>query len=329
MKIGILVYSSQANLRSRWLPSDIKMLANAAKSQGHEVKIFRSSKCQLFYANSRMRVLYAGKKFPVIDMMIPRPTVLDNADLELTLNKHLLLMGIPMLNGYMPVLRAKNKIRMLQILTHKGIKVPKTVVLKRLEYMDDAIARVGGFPVIIKTPHGSFGKGVAIVESRRSLLSSLDILWAQSANRNLLIQEYVAESEGRDIRAFVVGNNVIASMERQSTEGDFRSNINNGGTGVSMELTAEEITLSLKATEALNLDISGVDILRTKNGPVVMEINANPGLEGITEVTGIDVAGAIIDFAVSKVKAAADHKALYPDEEPEEVSMQDEPNAVI
>jgi ribosomal protein S6--L-glutamate ligase len=266
-----------------------------------------------------MKLFYGGKNMPNVDVMITRANVLRDADLELTLNKHLLLIGIPLINGYMPILRAKNKIRMLQVLAHKGVKVPKTVVLKTLEFLDQAIKRVGGFPVIIKTPHGSLGKGVAIVESRRSLLSSLDIFWMDPANRNLLIQEYVAESEGKDIRAFVVGGRVVASMERQSAEGDFRSNINIGGVGVPVTLTEEEVELSIKAADAFNLDMAGVDILRTKTGPVVMEVNSNPGLEGITEVTGWDVAGEIVDFAVFKAlnKKPSDSVFDFKQDEPD------------
>lgn len=307
MNIGILSYNwagFMKSLSARKLPPNEKLLVAAAKARGHNIKVFRSDLCELFYADGKIQVLYKGHKFPHVDVLIPRPNIVNNVDLELTLNKHLLLMGMKIVNGYMPIMRAKNKIRMLQVLSYKGLPVPKTVVLKRLEFMDDAIKRVGGFPVIIKTPTGSLGKGVAIVESRRSLLSSLDIIWADANNRNLLIQEYVAESEGRDIRAFVVGGKVVASMQRQSPEGDFRSNIGVGGEGTPVELTEKEIELALQATEALNLDMSGVDILRTKTGPVVMEINANPGMEGITRVTGIDVAGAVIDFAISKVDPA-------------------------
>jgi ribosomal protein S6--L-glutamate ligase len=303
MKIGILSYTWAGwtkSLRSRSLPKNEKLLVAAAKSRGHEVKVFHSDRCQLVYKDSKMRVLYAGRKFPTVDVMITRPNIVTNVDLELTLNKQLLFMGVKLVNGYMPILRSKNKVRMLQVLGHKGINVPATVVLKRLEYMDDAVKRVGGYPVIVKTPNGSLGKGVVIIESRRSLLSSLDIFWANARNRNLLIQEYVSESSGRDIRAFVVNGKVVASMQRESVSGDFRSNIGMGGAGSPIELTEEEVKMSIDATEAFHLEVSGVDILRTNHGPVIMEVNSNPGLDGITEATGHDVAGEIIDFAVEK-----------------------------
>lgn len=324
MDIGLLVYSPEANLRSRWLPVNEQLIVDAGKARGHRMHVFRSSKCELIYANGTMSVLYMGKKFPQVDVMITRPTMVDNVDMELGINKHFLLMGIPIVNGYMPILRAKNKIRTLQILSHQGISVPRTVVLKRLEYLDAAIKRVGGFPVIIKSPVGSLGKGVVIVETRRSLLSSLDVVWLNPERKNLLIQEYVAEAEGKDVRVLIVGNKVMAAMERQSAEGDFRSNLHSGGSGCPAELSSQEEAIALAAHKALGLDISGVDLLRSKSGPMVMEVNANPGLEGITKHTNTDVAGFWIDFAVKK--AGKKPSAL---EKHSLDAMLDEPYAVV
>ncbi|MFA5842464.1 MAG: RimK family alpha-L-glutamate ligase [Candidatus Gracilibacteria bacterium] len=335
MNIGILVYNSEwwrTSLKSRRLSAHDKLLLAAGRARGHTMKVFRFERCQLFYENGEMKVFYGGNPFPKMDVIIPRPSVCNNVDLELTLNKHLLLMGMKLVNGYMPVMRAKNKIRMLQILSHAGIKMPKTVILKRFEYMDDAIKRVGGFPIIIKTPHGSLGRGVAIVESRRSLLSALDIIWADAQNRSLLIQEYVKESAGHDIRVFVVNNKVIASMERKSKRGDFRSNIGCGGKGIPVVLTKEEEKLALDATRAFSLDLAGVDLLRTKTGPVVMELNANPGLEGITEATGVDVAGKIIDFAVLKAKQKSDVSFKSKKSKASgttDPSLREEPNSIV
>jgi ribosomal protein S6--L-glutamate ligase len=288
-------------LNSRRILKAEKLLLDAAKTRGHTARILRADKCELSYAKGQMKVLYAGRKFPSVDVIIPRASITINVDLVLPLNKHLLLMGVPLVNGYMPIMRAKNKIRTLQILSHKGVPVPQTVVLQHLGYLDDAIKRVGGFPVVLKTISGSLGKGVVIVESRRSLLSALDMILTQEHWRILLVQEFVEEAEGKDVRVFVVGRKVVASMERTAAAGDFRSNIHAGGVGQCADLSLEEERLALKATGALGLDFSGVDLLRTKNGPVVIEVNANPGLEGITDATGVDVAGAIIDFAVKKV----------------------------
>ena len=301
MDIGILRYSwSREKLNSRRIWKAEKLLIDAAKVRGHSARVLRADKCELSYAKGKMKVLYGGKKFPAVDVIVPRASITMNVDLVLPLNKHLLLMGMPILNGYMPIMRAKNKIRTLQILSHKGLPVPQTVVLQHLNYLDDAIKRVGGFPVVLKTISGSLGKGVVIVESRRSLLSALDMILTQEHWRILLVQEFVEEAEGKDIRVFVVDGKVVASMERTAAVGDFRSNIHAGGVGQFADLSPEEERLALEATAVLGLDFSGVDLLRTKHGPVVMEVNANPGLEGITDATGVDVAGAIIDFAVKK-----------------------------
>ena len=161
---------------------------NAVKARGHVPRLLRVDKCELSYADGKIKILYAGKKFPHVDVIIPRANITINVDLYLPLNKHLLLAGIPVVNGYEPILRAKNKIRTLQILSHQGIKVPKTVILQHLDYLDNAIKRVGGFPVILKTVSGSLGKGVVIVESRRSLLSALDLIITQDHWRILLVQ---------------------------------------------------------------------------------------------------------------------------------------------
>ena len=333
MNIGVLSYGSgRRKLSSRRRTSAEKYLIAAIKERGHKPYYLRHDKCELSYANGQMKVLYVGKKFPNLDVIIPRPSITINVDLKLTLNKHLLLMGIPLVNGYMPILRAKNKIRTLQILSHKGIKVPKTVVLERLEYIDKAIKMVGGFPIVLKTPAGSFGKGVVIVESRRSLLSALDMILTQEHWRILLIQEYVADAKNQDVRVFVVDGKVIASMERTAAEGDFRSNLHAGGKGVPVELTPAEEKISIDAAAALKLDLAGVDLLRTQKGPVVMEVNANPGLEGITEATGVDVAGAIVDFAVRKAMSRdkkQDFRGGLQKEASKEALLMDEPYAVV
>ncbi|MDP2624565.1 MAG: RimK family alpha-L-glutamate ligase, partial [Candidatus Peregrinibacteria bacterium] len=263
MNIGILSYNRRTKLSSRKIAKNERLLVDAAKARGHKARVFRADKCELVYTKGGMKLLYGDKPFPKLDVIISRPSVLGNLDIELTLNKHILLMGYKLVNGYMPILRAKNKIRTIQIMSHKGIPIPDTVVLRRLEYVDAAVKRVGGYPVIIKTPVGSFGTGVVLVESRRSLLSSLDILFTQYHWNILLIQQYIHEAQGKDVRVFVVNGKVVAAIERTSAEGDFRSNLHAGGSGVSTELTQVEIEISIKAAEVLGLEIAGVDLLRT------------------------------------------------------------------
>lgn len=302
MQIGLLYFKPGGTIRSRKLTADIKMLRDEIKKLGHTPKIIREDKCQIYFPRSRPKVLYAGKPFPKIDVVIPRVTALSNVALRSTILQQLEIIGIPVLQKYKPVIRAKNKLRTLQLLTHKNIPVPRTIVVQRFEYLDTAIKKIGGFPIIIKTPFGSFGKGVAIVESRRALHSAFDMLLTSTEFSSLLIQEYVAEAEGKDLRVFVLGNKILAAMERTANLGDFRSNLALGGAGESVKLTKEEIKIALDATEALNLNFAGVDLLRSKHGPVVMEVNCNPGLEGITEITGVNIAEKMVKFAVKFAK---------------------------
>lgn len=298
MKIGLLQFRPEVSVRSRKLPTDIKMLRNAVKERGHIPKVLRVDKCQLYYTRTRPKLLYAGKAFPKVDVIIPRFSVLENVELKATIVHQIEMLNIPIIQSYTSLVRAKNKLRTLQLLTEKSIPVPKTMVVSRFEYLDEAIRKIGSFPIIIKTPFGSLGKGVAIVETRRSLHSAFDMLLTSPDFNSLLIQEYVAESEGKDIRVFIIDGKIVASMERDSQGRDFRSNLALGGQGKIVKLSKTEKEISLAAAQTLNLKIAGVDLLRSKTGPVIMEVNCNPGLEGITEVSGLDIPGMIVDYAV-------------------------------
>jgi len=302
MKIGILHFKPGPTIRSRKLPSDVKMIRNAIKELGHIPKIIPEDKCQLFYTRHHAKVLYAGKAFPKVDIIIPRVSLLNNVGLNASILGQFELQGIPVLQSYKSVLRAKNKLRTLQFLSKNSIPVPVTIVVKRFEFLDVAIRKVGGFPIIIKTPFGSLGKGVAIVESRRAMHSAFDLLLTSPDFSSLLIQEYVEEAAGKDLRVFVIGGKVVASMQRNAQGDEFRSNIALGGIGNIAKLTKEEEEISLAAAKALKLDFAGVDLLRSNRGPVVMEVNCNPGLEGITEVTGINIAKKLVEYAISLVE---------------------------
>jgi ribosomal protein S6--L-glutamate ligase len=252
-------------------------------------------------------ILYKNKRIKGCDVLIPRVSVSGNIDLEVSIVKQFKMIGTPVVNDYLPTARAKNKLRTLQILTHKGIPVPRTLVVRKLEFLDEGIENVGGYPVIVKSPFGSYGVGVAIAESRRSLYSSLDMVWANTSSSILLIQEYVAEAEGCDFRAYVIGDRVVASMQRQAQKGDFRSNLHTGGAASKVKLTEEEEHLAIRATQALGLDIGGVDLLRTKKGPMVMEVNANPGFEGLMKVTGVNIPHEMVKYAIKLQKEYQEH----------------------
>lgn len=296
MKIGILSFKA---LSFKASPEEIR-LKKVAQEMGHTARIFRSAKCQLVYDGTSHRLLYDGKLFPKYDVMITRPSVLRDVNLSISIIKEMEMMGMPVFNRYSAILNAKNKLQTMQILDHYNIPIPKTVVIRFEDYIDQAVKAVGGFPVIVKTPYGSYGNGVTIIESKRGLKSTLD--WQM--NLMYMIQEFVKYSRGKDIRVFVVGGKVVGAMMRKAVKGEFRSNIELGGVGTVVEITEEERDIALRAVQALDLDYGGVDIIRSKTGPCVLEVNSNPGFKELERATGIDIGGALIEYAVEFAKRA-------------------------
>lgn len=297
MKIGILSFRSMSK---KAMPEEI-LLKKAAISLGHKARIFRISKCQMIYNGGDGRLLYDGKRFPEVDVLIPRVSLLTSVMTHISIIKQFQFMRIPILNKFLPIGRAKNKLWTLQYLHHKKIPVPKTVVIKSLKYLDNALKEVHGPPVILKNAFGSYGCGVIIAESKRAIVSALDVFTnvLGSGQSIILIQEYLKEAKGKDKRVFVIGGRVVASMERRAKRGEFRSNLELGGIGVNCEVTKREASIALKATKAIGLEIGGVDLINGKNGPMVLEVNANPGFKGLQQATGIDIAQKIIEYAVS------------------------------
>lgn len=296
-KIGILSFRSPVKK-----DQDAIAIKNAALAMGHNVRIYRNANFQFYFSHDQPNLFYKNSRFNPSDVMIIRPGVLENVDLEVSSVKQLQLMGIPVVNHYLPIVRAKNKVRTMQILKHEGIAIPRTVVIHNLEYIDEAVDKLGRFPLILKTPHGSLGKGVSIIESKRSLRSMIELLAASFKDHLLIIQEYVKEAKGKDIRVFVVGGKIVAAMERQARRGEFRSNFSQGGSVSITDLSQEEQSMAVRATKAIGLHVAGVDIIRTSEGPKILEVNSNPGLEGITQATGINVAYHIVKFAEKLVK---------------------------
>jgi ribosomal protein S6--L-glutamate ligase len=293
MKIGILSFRSLSRKAS---PEEIRLKKTACE-KGHTSRIFRSARFQMVYDQHSPWLLYNGKPFPKYDIIITRPCVLKDVDLHITLIEQMELMGINLFNKYGSILKTKNKIKTMQILDHFGIPIPKTVVVNRPDDVKQAVKLLGGFPVIVKQPFGSFGSGVAIVESMRALMSFL--LWNQSM---YLLQEYVKYSKGKDIRVFIVNGKVAGCMMRSAKKGEFRSNIELGGKGSAIEITDEEATIALRSVQALDLNYGGVDIMRAKSGPVVLEVNSNPGFKTLEDSTDLNIAGDLVDYAVECVE---------------------------
>lgn len=297
LDVSVSRYSLKDKAHSTW-GVGLHMLKDEIRKQGHTPALYYAENCQMFFNGRKFEILYKNKKINPPDVVIPRVGSTDNIDLEISIIKQFQMMKIPTLNTYLSIARAKNKLRTLQVMTKNNIPVPNSIIVRKFEYLDEAIKKIGNYPVVIKTPYGTWGAGVALVESRRSLYSSLDIIWGNMKSNIILIQEYIDEADGSDYRAFVVGDKVVAAMKRTAPKGDFRSNLHRGGEGEKVKLTSEEEKLAVRASQALGLQISGVDILRSRKGPLIMEVNATPGFTGISRVSGVNVTKDIVKLAV-------------------------------
>lgn len=295
-----MLSSQKSNIYKKKSSAGASLLMKGIRALGYKSTYYLSSECQLFFDGKDSRVLHLGNEMKKCDLIISRVGPASDIDLELSILKQFHLMGIPVINKYLPVARAKSKLRSMQILTKAKIRVPNTVVVRKFEYLDRAIKQVGGYPIVVKSVFGNQGSSVAIIESRRSLYSALDILWRSGDSNILLIQEYVAEAENSDYRAFVVGDKVVSSMKRTAKSGEFRSNVHLGGDVEAVDLTMEEKRMAIKSTKLMGLDYSGVDIMRGADGPIVVEINANPGFAGINEVSDADVTELVVKYALKK-----------------------------
>ncbi len=289
MKVGILSFRSL----SRQAAKEELSLQSAARKLGHKARIFRADRFQMVYDRKSPWLLYDGKPFPRQDVILTRPSILDDVDLHAALIAQMEMAGMLLFNRYEAIMRAKNKIKTMQILDHYGIPIPKTIVIRRAMDLPQAVKLVGGFPVIVKQPVGSYGNGVTIVESMRALKSVL--LWDKPM---YLLQEFVKYSKGKDLRVFVVNGKVVGSMMRSAKKGEFRSNIELGATGAAVEITEEEVSIALRSVQALDLNYGGVDIMRSKSGPVVLEVNSNPGFKELERASGADITGALIEHAI-------------------------------
>lgn len=297
MLIHVLVYGNRNSL-SETVKTDLHMLTESAKKLGHTLEVIYSKECQLKFS-SKTEILIQNKKPKKINVLLVRANFL-NHDLEqqASIIRQFEMAGIPVVNTYRGVINAKNKIHTLQILSQKKISIPKTYMVRSNEWIEDVMKDIGTYPVILKTISGSHGAGVSIIESERGLRSVVQMMTDSTASP-VILQEYVRESRGKDIRVFILGKRIIGAMERiAQRKGEFRSNFKLGGRVRVAELSEAEKRAAFAAVKACGLDMAGVDILRSKSGPKVLEVNCNPGLEGITKATGRDVAGEVIKFAV-------------------------------
>lgn len=291
MKIAIL--SRKDSLYST------KRLIEAAHERGHVATALDTLRCYMNITSAHPTIHYKGDEIEKFDAVIPRI----GASITFygtAVVRQLEMMGVFCVNDSVAITRARDKLRSLQLLSKKGIGLPITGFAHSLDEIKDLIKMVGGPPLIIKFLEGTQGIGVILVETSKAARSVLEAFLGLKVN--IMVQEYIKEAGGADIRCFVVGGKVVAAMKRQarSTE-EFRSNLHRGGFAEPVEITNEERTMAIRAAHFIGLNVAGIDIVRSDRGPLIIEVNASPGLEGIEKTTGIDVASEIIKFVEQSV----------------------------
>ncbi len=270
-----------------------RRLVEAARDRGHEIDVINTLHVHMNITSSRPTLRYGGRTLPLYDAVIPRIGA-SVTHYGLAVLRQFEMQGVYPLNESVAIGRARDKLRALQLLAREGIGLPVTAFAHGPRKAEDVIKEVGGAPVIIKLLEGTQGIGVILAETDASAQSIIEAFSA--ANIDIMVQEYIEEARGSDIRAFVVGGTVVAAMQRTGRKGDFRANLHRGGNAVAVELSEDEHTTACRAAEIMGLNVCGVDMLRSGRGPVVMEVNSSPGLRGIEQATAVDVAGLVIAF---------------------------------
>lgn len=278
-----------------------KRLKEEAILRGHTVRVIKYKECYTSIEQSNPTVSYRGEDLEIFDAIIPRIASY-MTKYGTTIVRQLEMQGQYTVSSSLAISRSRDKLRSLQLLAKYGIGIPKTVVSRNTTDIDNLLERLGDMPIIIKLARGTHGNGVVLAESKKAAKSVLQAFYlTDDDGTNILLQEFIKESAGTDIRAFVVGSRVVASMQRKSLDDDFRSNLHKGGEGTSVKLTDEEAKVAVKAAKAMGLNIAGVDLMRSERGPLILEVNASPGF-GIEKVTGRNVAAAIIEYIEQNAK---------------------------
>ncbi len=289
MKLGIL--SRAPNLYST------RRLVEAAELRGHEVRVVDYLRCYMNITSHNPQVLYRGESLEfdaVVARIAPVRTFYGTAVV-----RQFEMMGVYTVNESQAISRSRDKLRSLQILSRTDVGMPRTGFAYATQDIDGLIESVGGPPLVIKLLEGTQGVGVVLVESKSAARSVIDAF--RQLEANILIQEFIEESRGTDVRCLVIGNKVVAAIERRSVDGEFRSNLHQGGEAKRVRLTATERKTARMATKALGLEFAGVDILRSDRGPLVLEVNSSPGMQGVEATSGVDVAGMMIEHIEKKL----------------------------
>ncbi len=290
MKIVILSRPRRKNGAER--------LLDAATQLNHDARIVDYTKCYCNVVRSKPQVYYEGKPLEGIDAIIPRISI-STQSYGSAIIRQFEMQNVFSTTGSLAFIRTRDKLRSMQLLARHDIDIPKTVVANSTDFTDEVIDMVGGAPLIVKLARGSQGMGVMLAETRSAAKAIIQAFFSQKVN--ILVQEFIEEASGADVRVFIVGGKIISAMKRQAPEGEFRSNIHLGGEGVPIKLTRAERQIAISAAKAMNLDIAGVDILQAERGPLVMEVNAFPMFGAIEDVTNTDIAGKIIEYVEENV----------------------------
>lgn len=296
MKLAILSGSSKLYSTRR--------LLEAGKEQGHDTKILKTAHCFMMITKGEPQLFYHGKKIGELDAVLPRIGS-KQTFYGLAVVRQFELMAVYCVNSSYAIARSRDKLRCLQLLSRHNVGLPPTAFIKKPEYIPQVIDKLGGPPVIIKLLQGTQGKGVVLADTQPAAESVIEAF--HGLDEQILIQQFVAQSEGTDIRALVVGGKVVAAMRRYAVRGEFRANLHRGGRAEPIKLDKPYKRTAIRAAKVLGLNVAGVDMLMTNEGPMVLEVNSSPGLEGIETTTKIDVAGAIIHYISKQV-----HKEVKP-----------------
>jgi len=285
--MNIKILSANANLYST------KRLVEAAKARKHKVEVINHSKCDIAIEKKNPCVYYRGKSIVDADAVIPR------IGASVTFYGTAVVRQFEMMHVFtttesQALVRSRDKLRSLQVLSRVGLGLPKTIFTNYSKNVKEIVDQAGGAPVIIKLLEGTQGIGVILAETRKAAESVIEAF--NNLQARVIVQEYIKEAGGADIRAFIVDGQVVGAMKRQGKEGEFRSNLHRGGTAEIIKLSDEEETAALKAARAMGLGIAGVDMLQSSRGPLILEVNSSPGLEGIETATGKDIANVIIKY---------------------------------
>ena len=287
MTMKIAVLSTNRELYST------RRLVEAGEERGHSMRVINHKQCYMNITSHNPSIHLRGEQIRNVDAIIPRIGA-SVSFYGTAVVRQFEMMGVYSVNESVAITRSRDKLRALQLLSRKGIGLPVTGFANSPGDTEDLLQIVGGAPLVIKLLEGTQGVGVVLAETDKAASSVVEAFRGLKAN--FMVQEFIAEARGADIRCFVIGDKVVAAMERRGKEGEFRSNLHRGGTAKLVRITPEERSTAVRSARVMGLNVAGVDLLRSNHGPVVMEVNSSPGLEGIEAATSKDVAGMIIDF---------------------------------